>query len=50
MEPVWSCGAALQNSLFDLLDTGDCEEENGRRREMRKDGFDFDDISESDGE
>ena len=27
LELVWSCGAALQNSLVDLLDTGDREEE-----------------------
>ena len=26
MEPVWSCGAALPNSLVNLLDTGDHEE------------------------
>ena len=27
LEPVWSCGAAIPNSLVDLLDTGDREEE-----------------------
>ena len=27
LEPVWSCDAALPNSLVDLLDTGDREEE-----------------------
>ena len=26
-EPVWSCDAALPNSLVDLLDTGDREDE-----------------------
>ena len=25
LEPVWSCGAALPNSLINLLDTGDRE-------------------------
>ena len=41
LEQVWSCGAALPNSLVNRLDTGDREEENE---------FDFDDFSESDGE
>ncbi|KAK2189067.1 hypothetical protein NP493_115g02000 [Ridgeia piscesae] len=27
LEPVWSCGPVLPNSLVDLLDTGDREEE-----------------------
>jgi len=27
LEPTWSCSAALPNSLVDLLDTGDREEE-----------------------
>ena len=27
LDPVWSCDAALPNSLVDLLDTGDREEE-----------------------
>ena len=27
LEPVWSCGPVLPNSLVDLLDTGDLEEE-----------------------
>ena len=27
LEPVWSCGAALPNSLVNLPDTGDREEE-----------------------
>ena len=27
LEPVWSCGSVLPNSLVDLLDTGDGEEE-----------------------
>ena len=27
LEPVWSCGPVLTNSLVDFLDTGNCEEE-----------------------
>ena len=27
LEPMWSCGAALPNSLVDILETGDREEE-----------------------
>ena len=27
LEPVWSCGAALPNSLVNLMDTGDRDEE-----------------------
>ena len=29
LEPMWSCGAALPNSLVNLLDIGDREEEKG---------------------
>ena len=50
MEPVWSCSAALPNSLVDLLDTGDREEEKRRKRKTRMDEFHLDDFSESDGE
>ena len=38
--PVWCCSPVLQTSLVDLLDTGDCEEE--------EEGFDFDGFIESD--
>ncbi|KAK2183014.1 hypothetical protein NP493_328g05006 [Ridgeia piscesae] len=41
LEPVWSCGAVLPNSLVDLLDTGNREEE---------EEFDFDDYNDGDGE
>ena len=50
LEPVWSCGAALPNSLVDLLDTGESEEEEEEEDEKRKNKFDFDDFSESDGD
>ena len=33
LEPVWSCDAALPNSLVDLLDTGYCEEEEEEEEE-----------------
>ena len=33
LEPVWSCGAAVPNSLVNLLDTGDREEEKGEEEE-----------------
>ena len=41
LEPVWSCGPVLTNSLVDLPDN--CEEEEKDEFE-----FDFDDFSESD--
>ena len=48
-ESVWSCSAALPNSLVDLLDTGDRElEEKGEVK--NEDEFGFDNFSESDGE
>ena len=37
LEPVWSCGAALSNSLVNLLDTGDHEEE--KDEEENEDGL-----------
>ena len=36
LEPVWSCGAALPNSLVNLLDTGDREEK--KEEEENEDG------------
>ena len=33
LEPVWSCDAAIPNSLVDLLDTGDREEEEEEEEE-----------------
>ena len=33
LEPVWSCGPVLPNSLVDLLDTGDREEEEEEEKE-----------------
>ena len=48
LEPAWSCGAVLPNSLVDLLDIGDNEEE-GKAGEKNGDELDFDDFSESDG-
>ena len=45
LETVWSCDAALPNSLVDLMDTGDREEEEEEEDETRKDEFDFDDFS-----
>ncbi|KAK2184915.1 hypothetical protein NP493_249g10000 [Ridgeia piscesae] len=52
LEPVWSCGAALPNSLVNLMDTGDRDEEKeeAEGRKTRMDEFDFDNFSESDGE
>ena len=49
---MWSCGAALPNSLVDLLDTGDREDEEEEEEEEveNKVGCDFDDLSESDSE
>ena len=49
LEPVWSCGPVLPNSLADLLDTGARGEEE-QEEEKNEDEFDFDDFSESDGE
>ena len=49
LEAVWSCGPILSNSLVDLLDTGDRDEEVEEERE-NEDEFDFDDYIESDGE
>ena len=48
MEPVWSCGAALPNSLRDLMDTGDHREEE-KQEEDNEDEFYFDDVSETNG-
>ena len=51
LEPVWSCGPALPNSLVDLLDTGDSEvEEEEEEEEEREAEFDFDYFSESNDE
>ena len=36
LEPVWSCDAALPNSLVDLQDTGDREEEEEEEEENEK--------------
>ena len=47
LEQVWSCGAALPNSLVNLLDTGEREEEERKRRKTRLYEFDFEDSSES---
>ena len=47
---MWSCGATLTNSLVNLLDTGDREEEEVEEEEKRMDEFDFDDFSKNDGE
>ena len=49
LESVWSCGPVLPNSLVELLDTGNREEEEDEE-EGKEDEFDFDDFSESDGE
>ena len=38
LEPVWSCDAALPNSLVELQDTGDREEEEEEEEENEKDG------------
>ena len=38
LEPVWSCGAALPNSLGNLMDTGDREEEKEEEKEENEDG------------
>ena len=46
---MWSCGAALPNSLVDLLDTGDREEEEEEEEENEVE-CDFDDFSEIDCE
>ena len=32
--PVWSCGAALPNSLVDFLDTGDRDDEEEEEEEI----------------
>ena len=45
LEPVWSCGAALPNSLVDFLDTGIVTMKKRRRKKSRTDEFDFDDFS-----
>ena len=37
LEPVWSCGPVLPNSLVDLLDTGDRDEEE-QEEEENEDG------------
>ena len=38
LETVWSCDAALPNSLVDLLDTGDREGEEEEEEEENKEG------------
>ena len=38
LEPVWSCDAALPNSVVDLLDTGDREEEEEEEEENEEGG------------
>ena len=38
LEPVLSCGAAVPNSLVDLLDIGDCEEEEVEEEEETEEG------------
>ena len=38
LEPAWSCGAALPNSLVNLMDTGDREEEEEEEGEENEDG------------
>ena len=52
LELVWSCGAALPNSLVNLMETGDREEEKEEEEEEEnEDGrFDSEDFSESGGE
>ena len=47
LEPMWSSGHVLPNSLVDLLDTGDPEEE---EEEEEENEAEFDDFSESYGE
>ena len=50
LEPVWHCGPILPNSLIDLLDTGDSEEQNEEEEEAEEE-FEFDDdFSGSDSE
>ena len=39
LEPVWSCVAALSNSLVDLLDTGDREKEEEEEEENEEGRF-----------
>ena len=34
LEPVWSCGTALPNSLVDFLDTGDRDDEEEEEEEI----------------
>ena len=36
LEPVWSCGAALPNSLVDLLDTGDHKDVDEEEEEIEE--------------
>ena len=45
LEPLWSCSPQLQNSFVDLLDTGNCGEEEEQEKENEDE---FDDFSESD--
>ena len=47
LEPVWSCGPGLPNSLVDILDIDDREEEAQEENED-EDELDFDDLCESD--
>ena len=45
LEPVWPYDPVLPNSLVDLMDTGDREEEE-REEEEDENEFDIDDFSE----
>ena len=36
LELMWSCGAALPNSLVDLLDTGDREDDEEEEEEIEE--------------
>jgi len=36
LEPVWSCGAVLPNSLVNLLDTGDHKDEDEEDEEIEE--------------
>ena len=50
LELVSSCGAALPNSLVNLMETGDREEEKEEEEENEDGRFDSEDFNESDGE
>ena len=36
LEPVWSCGAALPNSLVDFLDTADHKDVDDEEKEIEE--------------